>query len=141
MNRRLGIILFALSVPVALMAQMSPNNSSIGTWKLNVAKSKFNPSPPPKNITVTITQDGKVTVNETTAEGKDMNFSFTPSEGKPVTIDGMDGTTISEQRISDRTVEHTWTTGNTSMHGRAVISADGKTMRYTLTGTRPDGKA
>jgi hypothetical protein len=140
MNRSLGVILLAITLPVGLVAEMSPNSPAVGTWKLNLAKSKFNPGPPPKNITLTIAPDGKVTVNETTAEGKDRNFSFTPSQGKPVTIDGMDGTTISEKRIDDRVTEHTWTTGSTTMRGRAVISADGKIMRYTLTGTRPDGK-
>ena len=140
MKTCLGVILLAVTLSAAVVAQMSPNSPAVGTWKLNLAKSKFNPGPPPKNITVTIAPDGKVTVNETTAEGKDTNFSFAPSEGKPVTIDGMDGTTISEKRIDDRVTEHTWTTGSTTMHGRAVISADGKIMRYTLTGTRADGK-
>ena len=140
MNRSLGVLLLAITLPVGLVAQMSPSSAAIGTWKLNVAKSKFNPGPPPKSVTVTIAPDGKVTVNQTTAEGNNRSLSFTPSEGKPVAVDGMDGTTISEKRIDDRVAEHTWTTGTTTMHGRVVISADGKTMRYTLTGTRADGK-
>jgi biopolymer transport protein ExbD len=141
MNNCLGLILVALTLPAALVSQTSPSDPAIGTWKLNVAKSKFKPGPPPKSITVTIANDGKVTVNQTSAEGKDTNFSFTPSEGKPVTIEGLDGTTVSQKRIDDRVSEYTWTTANTSMHGRAVISANGKIMKYTVTGTRPDGKA
>lgn len=133
--------LILLTVTAALFAQTPANDPAVGTWKLNVAKSKFHPGPAPKSVTVTIGQDGKVTVNETSAEGKDMSFSFTPAEGNPVPIDGMDGTTISQKRIDDHTFEHTWTTGAMTMHGKGVISADGKTMKYTLTGTRPDGKA
>ena len=131
----------AIALSAALAAQTSANDPTVGTWKLNVGKSKFHPGPAPKGVTLTITQDGKVTVNETTAEGKDISFSFTPAEETAVPIEGMDGTTISQKRIDDHTFEHTWTTGAMTMHGKGVISADRKTMKYTLTGTRPDGKA
>lgn len=140
MKKLLGSILLALTIPVALVAQMSPNDPAVGTWKLNVAKSKFSPGPAPKDSTVTIAEDNKVTVNGTGADGKDINYSLTPSEGTAVPVDGMEGTTMTQKKINDHTFEHTWTTGNTVMHGRAVISADGKTMRYTMTGTRADGK-
>jgi len=137
----LQLILVGVALSAALAAQTSANDPTVGTWKLNVGKSKFHPGPAPKNVTVTIAQDGKVSVNETTAEGKDISFSFTPTEGSAVPIDGMDGTTISQRRVDDHTFEHTWTTGAMTMHGKGVVSADGKTMKYTLTGTRPDGKA
>ena len=131
----------AIALSAALAAQTSANDPIVGTWKLNIGKSKFHPGPAPKSVTITIAQDGKVTVNETTAEGKDISFSFTPAEASAVQIEGMDGTTISQRRVDDHTFEHTWTTGTMTMHGRGVVSADGRTMKYTLTGTRPDGKA
>jgi hypothetical protein len=38
-------------------AQTAQNDRFVGTWKLNVAKSKFSPGPPPKSATVTIAPD------------------------------------------------------------------------------------
>ncbi len=141
MNKWLGSILLVLTIPLALVAQASSNEPNVGTWKLNIAKSKFSPGPAPKSRTVTIADDHKVTVDEAGAEGNEIHYSFTPAEGTAVPVDGVDGMTVTEKRIDDRTVEHTWKTGNSEMHGKAVISADGKTMRYTMTGTTADGQA
>ncbi len=141
MNKCLGSILLVLTIPLALMAQSSSTDASIGTWKLNVAKSKFNPGPAPKSRTVTIASDHKITVDEVGPDGKDIHYSFTPQEGTAVPVDGMDGMTVTEKRIDDHTVEHTWTMGNTITHGKGVIQADGNIMRYTMTGTMPDGTA
>ncbi len=140
MNKYLGCILLALAIPLALMGQTSSTDRSVGTWKLVLAKSKFSAGDAPKSRTVTIAEDHKITVDEVGPDGKDLHYSFTPAEGTAVPVDGIDGMTITEKRIDDNTVEHTWTTGSTTMHGKAVISADGKTMRYTMTGTTPDGK-
>lgn len=140
MGKYFGTMLLALGFSAALVAQTAQPGPAVGTWKLNVAKSKFSPGPAPKSVTVNISEEGKVSVDEVTPEGKEMSYSMNPSEGTAVPVTGMEGTTFSEKKIDDRTFEHTWTTGNTTMHGKAVISADGKTMRYTMTGTRPDGK-
>ena len=40
------LILAMLSISVALRAADDP---FVGTWKLNLAKSKYNPGPPPKS--------------------------------------------------------------------------------------------
>ena len=51
MRPRLGMLLFlALVVSVGVRAQ---NDPLIGTWKMNLAKSKFDPGPPPKSPTTT----------------------------------------------------------------------------------------
>jgi hypothetical protein len=50
----------------------------VGTWKLDVAKSKYSPGPPPKEITLTIESqpDGlKFTIVGTDAEGKPVQLS------------------------------------------------------------------
>ena len=52
MRPRLGMLLFlALLVSVGLWAQ---NDPLIGTWKMNVAKSKYSPGPAPKSGTTKI---------------------------------------------------------------------------------------
>jgi hypothetical protein len=42
------------------LALVAADNPFVGTWKLNVAKSKFSPGPPPQSQTVTIGADNKV---------------------------------------------------------------------------------
>ncbi len=125
---------------MASSAQGMQDNSLVpGVWKLNVAKSQFSPGPGPSSDTVTIGADHKVTVEEVRANGQNVNYSFTPSEGVAVPITGMQDATIMEKRIDSHTVEHTWKMGEMTLNGRAVISDDGKTMTYTMTGTAPDG--
>jgi hypothetical protein len=45
-----------------------------------------------------------------------------------------------EKRIDERHVEHTWKVGSGTQTGKSVLSKNGRTMTYTLTGTNPDGK-
>src|SRR5215471_13361320 len=55
-----GLAIAAL--PQVSFAQSSP---LIGTWKLNVEKSKFSPGPPPRSATLNYTQDGQNIKNTT----------------------------------------------------------------------------
>src|SRR6266487_2079251 len=140
-----GVLLIALAGAFALAAQetqhgqAAQNDRFIGTWKLNVVKSKFSPGPAPTSITVTIAQD-KVSVEEVLADGKTQNWSCTPSPGATATITGMENSSVMEKRVNDRTIEHTWKMGNSTMEGKGVLSKNGKKMTYTLTGTTQDAK-
>ena len=52
----------------------------IGTWKLDVAKSKFSPGPPPKSITVRFEAAGegvKVTADVVSADDKASHTEYT----------------------------------------------------------------
>ncbi len=121
-------------------------DSVVGTWNLNVAKSKYSPGPPPKSATITYeeTADGiKRTGESIDAEGNKTSFEYTAKyDGKdyPVTgSDRFDG--ISLKRINDRTAEATLKKGGKMVsHARRVVSKDGKTMTLTLTGTDPKGQ-
>lgn len=42
--------------------------------------------------------------------------------------------------LDARMVDHSWSTPAGKSHGHGVVSKDGKTMRYTLTGTDGTGK-
>ena len=63
-----------------------------GTWKLNLAKSKFSPGPAPKSSTVTIKiENGTETYTSegTNADGKPNNMSFTATmDGKDTPVTG-----------------------------------------------------
>src|SRR5512138_910321 len=49
-------IAIVLSLGALTLAAADP---LIGSWKMNVEKSKFNPGPPPKSVTTTYSQDGE----------------------------------------------------------------------------------
>jgi hypothetical protein len=136
-----GISLAAalLASTVILVAQADQNSPFTGTWKLNVAKSKFSPGPAPKNETVTIAPDKKVSVETVGADDKSVNWSYTPAEGMAAPIEGMENSTVME-KIAGNKVDHTWKMGNGTETGHGVVSKDGKTMKYKLTGTNAQGQ-
>jgi hypothetical protein len=63
------LVLALLTVSVGLAAADDP---LVGTWKLNLAKSKFSPPPPPQDTTIKYEPDGangiKVTAEITDAQ-------------------------------------------------------------------------
>jgi hypothetical protein len=128
-----------LLASVVLAAQADQNSPFTGTWKLNVAKSKINPGPAPKSETVTIAPDRKVSVETVTADGNTTTWSYNPSENTAVPIEGMENSTVME-KLSGNTVDHTWKMGNGTETGHGVVSKNGKTMKYTLTGTNSQGQ-
>lgn len=136
-----GISLLAalFASAVLLAAQGGQNSPFTGTWKLNVAKSKFDPAPGPKSETVTIAADGKVSVEEATADGQTVNWSFTPSGDTAVPIEGMENATVVSKE-SGNTVDHTWKIGSGNETGHGVVSKNGKIMKYTMTGTNAQGQ-
>lgn len=130
-----AIVLCSASVPTSLFSQSSATDPFIGTWKLNVAKSKVSPGPAPSSETVTISPDGKMAVHQLGSDGKDTEWSYTAVENTAVPIQGMpEGSTVLTKHVGN-SVEHTWTFGTGIETDRGVISKDGKMMTYTVSGT------
>ncbi len=121
------------------------SDAHMGTWKLNEAKSKFAPGAS-KNHTVVYEAAGdnvKVTVDGTDADGKPTHNEWTGKfDGKdyPVTGDPT-ADTRSYKVVNDRTLSLTNTKdGKTTLTGRIVVSADGKSRTVTISGTDSKGK-
>jgi hypothetical protein len=136
-------ILLAMAAGGMVLAQINP---FVGTWKLNIAKSKFNPGPGPKSQTRTWAADGKVSAEGINPAGKSAAYGY------PVMGDGKDyptmgavpnsADTISSKRIDSNTIEANFTRGGKhSDTTRFVVSKDGKVLTITAKGTLPDGKA
>jgi hypothetical protein len=130
-------MVLSLAMSLALVAADSPFT---GTWKLNVAKSKFSPGPAPKSSTVTIQPDGKVAVEGVDAAGQPISWSYTPNGDAPAMITGLPNSSVIEKKIDDRNIEHTWKMNGESTTGHGVLSKNGKTIKYTLTGTNAKGE-
>src|SRR5262245_11326702 len=122
-------------------------DSNIGTWKLNLAKSKFDPGPAPKSQTLKIEawgEDGvKYTADSVEADGKPAHWEFQAKyDGKFVPFKGNpDGDMLAYKRIDANTVEATTQMkGAVVGHTKVVVSADGKTRTLTQTGKNAKGQ-
>jgi len=141
------LIQVSLIVTVASLAAFGADNT-LGTWKLNVAKSKYTPAPMPvKSLNVTReASDGgvKQTTTGEQADGTALNASYTAKyDGKDVPVMGnAPYDTIAIQQVSANTLtdERKKTGGPYKATGRAVVSNGGKTMTTTVKGTNASGK-
>jgi hypothetical protein len=143
---RTRTILASLGMALAGAALCLAADVTLGTWKLNEAKSKFGPGAP-KNTTVVYASAGdsvKITVDGVDKDGKPAHNEWTGKwDGKdyPVT-----GDPSSDSRAYTRVDDHTLTfnakkAGKVTVNGKVSVSADGKTRTVTVTGTDAAGKA
>jgi hypothetical protein len=138
-----AIVALAITTVVALAA-----DNTIGTWKLNVEKSKYTPAPMPvKSLTVTReASDGgvKQTTTGERADGTAANSSYTAKyDGKDVQVTGnapYDTIAIKQVNANTVTDERKKTGGPYKATARTVVSNGGKTMTTTAKGTNADGK-
>ncbi len=119
----------------------------IGTWELNIAKSKYNSGPAPKSETrryVVVGQDIKATSKGVDADGKPTSGQWTvnyDAKDRPVT-GRPDLDALSLKRIDAFTTEFTQKkAGKVVATGTRVISKDGKVMTITTKGTNAKGQA
>ena len=118
----------------------------MGTWKLNVEKSKFSPGPAPKSLTVKFESVGKgvkVTTDGVGADGKPNATEYTanydgkdnPLKGSPV------ADTISLRRTNALTTVRTdKKAGKVVQTLRREIAKDGKSFTVTVKGTNAKGE-
>lgn len=120
---------------------MAADNPFVGTWKLDVSKSKFSPGPAPQSATLTIGADNnKVVFQAVDGKGQAENWSYTADLGGTSMVTGLgEGASVTETRKGD-TVDHIWKIGKGTENGHGVLSKDGKTMTYTLRGTNAEGE-
>ena len=134
---------FAMFVLVGSLLAADP---ALGTWKLNVAKSKYSPGPPPKSAIFTYDASGegiRRTGETVNADGQTTSFEYTAQyDGKDYPMRGNpNADTVSLKRVNDRTVEATLKkNGKVTTTAPRVVSSDGKTLTLTITGTNAQGQ-
>jgi hypothetical protein len=124
----------ATALPQIAFAQTDP---FLGTWQLNLAKSKYSPGPPPKSQTVNVQAEGqaqRVTIAGVAASGNPFNYTLTavfdglphPTENNP-NQDAYAATRVDAytQIFSDLKADKL--VGTTTI----VVSPDGKTTTAT----------
>jgi hypothetical protein len=143
MLRTICTLAIALSVAAVSLTAADP---TLGTWKLNIAKSKFSPGPAPKSVTTTYSQDGEWIVIKTdgvSADGATITRSNRyKRDGAEYPFDGPSGMgKISIKKIDDYHAEAvTKLDGGGTVKTRSVISKDGKTRTLTSTGVNAKGQ-
>ena len=139
----LGVALVGLA---ALQAAGQATDPLIGTWELNVAKSKVSPGPAPKSETRTYVmagQDIKATSTGVDASGKPTAGEWTINyDGKDRPMTGSaNADTLSLKRVDDHTVSFPQKrAGKVVITGTRTLSADGKVMTITTKGTNSKGQ-
>ena len=135
-------ILILLVTSVGLWAA----DRQVGTWKLNLEKSKYTADhPAPKSVTLNIQeQEGglKVNVDGEDVQGNPIHISFTAKyDGKDYAMTGSATTdTIALKRIDANTIETTSKkNGEVVTTVRSVVSRDGKTRTSTWKGKNAKG--
>ena len=134
----LAVVVFASG----LFAQADP---TIGTWKLNLAKTKYTAGQAPKSTTLVITAAGqgvKLTSESVLADGSTRKISYTATyDGKDAAVTGTpDYDTISLKKTATGMDGSRKKAGKVVQTFSRVVSADGKTMTVTSTGTNAAGK-
>jgi hypothetical protein len=133
-----------LATPVVAMAQAEHITPFTGTWKLNLANSRFDPGPPFKSFTLGFTPDGTRHLDLIGADGQALAASLPWSDGKEVPVTaapGMEGATAT-LKIRGRTFDDTWEQNGRvieKVHG--IVSSDGRTLTISVDGTDGQGRA
>jgi hypothetical protein len=129
----------------AVLAQTT--DSQVGTWTLNVAKSKYSPGPVPKSATTKIEAAGagtKLTVDQTLADGTMRHWEVTANyDGKdtPITGNNPDADTVARTRINANTIQTVNKKGGkVTLTQTSTVSADGKTRTVTTKGMNGAGQ-
>jgi len=151
MNKRIRFIVALTAVAFSVLSFPAAAQSAdpwLGTWKVNLAKSTYSPGPKPTTAaTVKIEpwQGGmKTTIDATNAQRQPTHTeTIGKFDGKdnPVMGAPVPNTTTAYKRIDARSFEAMGKVdAKAGVTSRIAISADGKTLTATQTGTNPQGQ-
>jgi len=142
-----GMTLLGLAMVALPQVGFAQSDPWLGTWQLNLAKSKYSPGPPPKSNTANIQGEGqnhKITVTGIDAAGNPISGAFTrvydgmPHLGGGNNL-GFDAAALT--RVGDHTLIISRTKGGKLVQIVSnVVSQDGKTNTITTTGTDANGR-
>jgi hypothetical protein len=148
MNVRKTLILAsALSLVVTMLQAVQPaEDTSAGTWKLNLDKSTFASNTPPKSETRIHTETPKgtrVVIEDEYADGKKTRVeTLLTYDGKPQPTTGSGIWDSTATKRIDRNVSESDLLRDGKVVGRVrrEVSPDGKTMKVFYVINRPDGR-
>jgi len=157
MSRRLALVggvLVLFGIGLSGQTKTLPTDHLTGTWKINLAKSKYSPAtlaPKSGQTRISVTQAGiKVSTDGVDAQGQATHTEYTAKlDGKDYpwtgTVAGKPSTdqdAVSWKQIDEWTYEVTSKLkGKVTTVNHIAIDHDGKTRTNTVTGTNAQGQA
>ena len=137
------VAVMVLALVGVVIAQSDP---AVGVWKLNTAKSHYDPGPTPKSNTITITAVSNgihVMAKGENGAGQPTGVDYTTTyDGKDSPVKGA----AAYDTVSTKKVDATTTETTRKKDGKQVqtatrkVSADGKTMTVTTRGKDEKGR-
>ena len=148
--RSVPIVLSLCLVGALASVAAAQGEPRVGTWKVNLAKSKFIPGPAPKTLTITYEMNGSDLTSlavGTEQDGKPIN----PDKVKVnIKLDGKDHPTVTTNTAYNTTAwtrvdAHNWTLvrkkdGKITQNVKNAVSTDGKTLTITTKGVNQEGQ-
>ena len=139
----LVVTIIALAAAGLATAQSNP---FVGTWKLNLPASKFDPGPAPQSQTRVWEADGKIAITGVNAAGKSVAYNYTiAGDGKDYPTGGAipNGSDL----VSSKKVDANTYTAKFTKAGKQVeettfqVSKNGKSLTILIKGVLPTGQA
>jgi hypothetical protein len=134
---------------IGLGLLLAQSNPQVGTWKLDLAKSKYVAAQAPKSETRSVEAEGegaKVSLDGVAADGSRIAYSYTTNyDGKETIVSGV-GMPYGQDTIAVKRVNANTTTAILRKLGKvvgttkAVVSKDGKGTTITTKGTNEQGQ-
>jgi hypothetical protein len=145
---RMKRIFLVACLTLAISPLLAQNDPWVGTWKLNVAKSRYTGTSTPKSETRTVVAQGngyQVTYEGIAADGSRISFSLTSNfDGKDSPISGtapFGADTIATKRVDAYTITSVIKKAGKEIRTVVnVVSKDGKVTTQTGKGTNEQGQ-
>ena len=141
----LGMAAAVFAVSMSSVSAQS-TNPGMGTWKLNLEKSKYSPGPPPKSLTAKFEPAGKgvqLTTEGIGPDGKPTATGYTANyDGKDVPLKGSPlADTVSLKRVNALTTTRADKKGGkVVVTYKRVVAKDGKSFTVDIKGKNPKGE-
>lgn len=137
-------VLTAAAVLLGTIGVFAQSDPVVGTWKLNLAKSKYTAGEPPKSSTVVIEPAGqgiKLTATTVIADGTTRKVSYTVTyDGKNAPVTGTpDYNGITAKKTANGIEGERTKDGKMVQTYSRTVSADGKTMTVKSSGRTASG--
>ena len=145
--RRYGSVVLCLASALAFTASLFAADMQVGTWKINLAKSKYTPTAlAPRSTTVkgeSVENGIKMVVDTVDSQGKSFHYEYTAKyDGKDYAVKGDPNRDVTAfKKIDDYTFEQVNKKGaKITTTSRLVYARDGKSRTQTTTGASPQGQ-
>jgi len=144
MKRRIAVFAALVIVLAAGSVLLAQSNPFVGTWKLNVASSKYDPGPAPQSQTRTWDAAGMVMVNGVNAAGKPMSYGY-PIKGDGKEYPTMGAVPNTADMLTTKKIDANTFEANFTKAGKHVetatfkVSNGGKTMTINAKGATDAG--